>query len=104
MSEELRKRYDKGFSYPNLRRMCSFYNEYKIFSTLSREFEKGEIAKTQPKKSKKKIGSILLSQSGDEIWPTLSAISDNQDTSQTSPAEYGADPISLTWTADKKTF
>ena len=28
-----------------------------------------------------------------EIWPTLSAISDNPEISQASPAEYGADPI-----------
>ncbi len=96
MSKELTKRYGTGFSYPNLRRMCSFYNEYKIFSTLSREFETGGIAKTQHRKSNKKISPTLLSQSGDEIWTTLSAISDNPDTSQTSLGVYSADPISLT--------
>ena len=53
-AEELSKRYGTGVSYPNLRRMCSFYNKYKIFSTLSREFETGGIAKAQPKKSKKR--------------------------------------------------
>lgn len=40
LSKTLIQRYGKGFSYPNLRRMCQFYADYEIFSTLSREFER----------------------------------------------------------------
>ncbi|MEK0337275.1 MAG: DUF1016 N-terminal domain-containing protein [Nitrosopumilus sp.] len=39
LSRDLTVQYGKGFSYPNLRRMCQFYNEYEILSTVSREFK-----------------------------------------------------------------
>jgi len=39
LATELSLHYGKGFSYQNLRRMCQFYSNYEIFSTVSREFK-----------------------------------------------------------------
>lgn len=43
LSKNLTTLYGKGFSYPNLQKMRQFYNNYRIVSTLSRQFKTDKI-------------------------------------------------------------
>lgn len=73
MASELAARHGKGFSYPNLRRMCQFYTDYEIFSTLSREFEQPISATLSHKSDSNKIDSIPSRKVGEKKGPTMSA-------------------------------
>ena len=57
LAVDLVQQFGKGFSYPNLRRMCQFYAGYEIFSTPSREFDKSFVPTLSAQSYKK--GAIL---------------------------------------------
>ncbi len=73
LAAELTTRHGKGFSYPNLRRMCQFYTDYEIFSTLSREFEKPIVQTLSIKSNSNEIASTLSGKLNETKVPTLSA-------------------------------
>lgn len=72
LSNELIKKYGKGFSYPNLRRMCQFYNDYEIFSTLSREFERPILSTLSIKSNANEIISTASGKSDKAKAQTIS--------------------------------
>lgn len=60
LSQKLTAKYGSGFSYPNLRRMCQFFNSYTIFSTVSRESGKHKSLSTTEQANDDPILSTAL--------------------------------------------
>ena len=83
LAVDLVQQFGKGFSYPNLRRMCQFYAEYEIFSTPSREFGKSIVPTPSAQfinektisshKPKNQTGSTASRKSKRAIGQTVSA-------------------------------
>lgn len=73
LSKELTIQYGKGFSYPNLRRMCQFYSEYEILSTVSRELGHGTFSTVLRESEVQEMSSTPSSQLEELKTQTVSA-------------------------------
>lgn len=73
LAKDLTVLHGKGFSYPNLRRMCQFYSEYEILSTVSRELSQNKFSTPLRESEVKEIRSTPSNQLENRKVQTLSA-------------------------------